>query len=228
VAITTWRLAELLVIGVYGATSSVGDLPWSGRRHDDAKPGATSGHSSADLFDAVFHALHDGEQVAVGFGGPLAVVESQDQPNPDGANRTEQALAVLGAVEPEATGLTGLGTLLSELGRWRPWTAVSTSLPRWRATTSILVWELIPGDEAGGPNAGPTSRAVDIDQPAADAAVSSFFERLRDRSAGPADPAAEPLINLAAAAAIRAGLVVDSDQLSEPVLAIAGRSNPGR
>ena len=80
-----------MVIGVRAATPSSDDLTWSGRRHDDDKPGAVRGSSSADLFDTVFHALHDGEQVAVGFGGPLTAPLEEDQPNLDGARQEDRA-----------------------------------------------------------------------------------------------------------------------------------------
>ena len=139
-----------MVIGVRAATPSSDDLAWSGRRHDDDKPGAVRGSSSADLFDTVFHALHDGEQVAVGFGGPLTTPVDEDQRNLDGAGQEDRAISLLDQAEAGAPGLAGLDRLLGELGKWRPWTAVSTSLPRWRATTSILVWELLPSSNAAG------------------------------------------------------------------------------
>jgi hypothetical protein len=214
-----------LVIGVRAATPSSDDLAWSGRRHDDEKPGAVRGSSSADLFDAVFHALHDGEQVAVGFGGPLTTRVDEDQGNLDGAGPEDRAIALLDEAETAAPGLAGLDRLLGELGKWRPWTAVSTSLPRWRATTSILVWELLPSSNAAGEH---DPLATDgSDSTVADSGVRRFYELLRTRADRPADVAAEPVINLAAAAALRAGLPVDARQLSEPVLAIAATATPG-
>jgi hypothetical protein len=216
-----------LVIGVRAATPSSDDLTWSGRRHDDDKPGAVRGSSSADLFDTVFHALHDGEQVAVGFGAPLTAPVDEDQQNLDGAGQEDRAIALLDQTEAGAPGLAGLDRLLGELGKWRPWTAVSTSLPRWRATTSILVWELLPSSNAAGQSDSLTARTPDLDSTAADSGVRRFFELLRTRAEGRADVAAEPVINLAAAVALRAGLPVDSRQLSEPVLSIAAAVRPG-
>jgi len=216
-----------LVIGVRAATPSSDDLAWSGRRHDDDKPGAVRGSSSADLFDAVFHALHDGEQVAVGFGGPLTTRVDEDQRNLDGTGREARAIALLDEAEAAAPGLAGLDRLLGELGKWRPWTAVSTSLPRWRATTSILVWELLPGDNAAEETDPLATDAPEPDSTVADSGVHGFYELLRTRADRLADVATEPVINLAAAVALRAGLPVDARQLSEPVLAIAATASPG-
>ena len=216
-----------MVIGVRAATPSSDDLAWSGRRHDDDKPGAVRGRSSADLFDAVFHALHDGEQVAVGFGGPLTTRVDEDQPNLDGTGREARAIALLDQAEAAAPGLAGLDRLLGELGKWRPWTAVSTSLPRWRATTSILVWELLPGDNAAEETDPLATDAPEPDSTVADSGVHGFYELLRTRADRLADVATEPVINLAAAVALRAGLPVDARQLSEPVLAIAATASPG-
>jgi len=185
------------------------------------------GSSSADLFDAVFHALHDGEQVAVGFGGPLTTRVDEDQPNLDGTGREARAIALLDQAEAAAPGLAGLDRLLGELGKWRPWTAVSTSLPRWRATTSILVWELLPGDNAAEETDPLATDAPEPDSAVADSGVHGFYELLLTRGDRPADVATEPVINLAAAVALRAGLPVDARQLSEPVLAIAATPTPG-
>ena len=93
-----------MVIGVRAATPSSDDLAWSGRRHDDDKPGAVRGSSSADLFDTVFHALHDGEQVAVGFGGPLTARVDEDQRNLDGAGQEDRAISLLDKPRPAHRG----------------------------------------------------------------------------------------------------------------------------
>src|ERR1700678_2312430 len=126
-------------------TMETGSLPggrprWAGRRHDDDRPDATSGVSSAELFDAVFHALHDGEQVALGFDCALTMPVSPDQGRAS-APTDADADALVTLAEPAASqpGLAELGDLLGELGMWRPWTTVSTSLARWKANTSILV-----------------------------------------------------------------------------------------
>jgi hypothetical protein len=217
----------LLVIGVRAATPSSDDLAWSGRRHDDDNPGAVRGSSSADLFDAVFHALHDGEQVAVGFGGPLTTRVDEDQRNLEGTGQEDRAIALLDEAEAAAPGLAGLDRLLGELGKWRPWTAVSTSLPRWRATTSILVWELLPSDNAAQETDPLATDAAEPDSTVADSGVHRFYELLRTRADRPTDVATEPVINLAAAVALRAGLPVDARQLSEPVLAIVATATSG-
>ena len=159
-------------------------MRWRGRRHDD-DPGAVRGESGASLFDAVFGALHDGEQVAVGFPAPLSV------PAGDAGG--------LESAERDRVAVRELAGLLTELGRWRPWTVVSTSLPHWRATTSVLVWETDSGD--------------------LDLAVEAFF-RLAHSEDGAA-PVQSGVLNLAAAAAERAQLTVDRAQLSEPVVLVS-------
>ncbi|HLK75882.1 MAG TPA: hypothetical protein VKU77_19815 [Streptosporangiaceae bacterium] len=186
----------MLVIAI--ETSSGEPARWAGRRHDDDRPDATSGASAAELFDAVFHALHDGEQVALGLDCPLTV--------PAPADHDPAAAADGPAGGPgEGAGLADLGYLLGELGNWRPWTTVSTSLARWKANTSILVWQAVP---APGEGAVPASAAAD-----------SFFRQLLP--AGHAEEKrAGPLVNLAAAAARRAGLFVDPSELAEPAVSI--------
>jgi hypothetical protein len=197
-------------------TMETGSLPdgrtrWAGRRHDDDRPDATSGVSSAELFDAVFHALHDGEQVALGFDCALTMPVSPDRGR---ASAPIDADALVTLAEPAASqpGLAELGDLLGELGTWRPWTTVSTSLARWKANTSILVWQAVPGPGEDAVTSG--------------AAADSFFRQLPAASRGEADPAdgTQPadgaVVNLAAAAARRAGLFVDPAELARPTVSI--------
>lgn len=190
----------MLVIGVGTAQPPSQDLVWSGRRHDDDAPGASHGSSSSDLFDDVFHALHDGEQVAVGVACELSV------PAPDGDLSNERALELLADAEAKSPDTAAIRTLLDELGKWRPWTVVSTSLARWRATTSVLVWQIRTDDP--------------VDTRVADAAVDAFFARVREGS-DTAALADGRVLNLPAAIALRAGLGVDTAQLTEAPLSIA-------
>jgi hypothetical protein len=185
----------MLVIAI--ETAPDGSVRWAGRRHDDDRPDASSGTSSAELFDAVFHALHDGEQVALGFDCPLTM------PVPLGQDPV--------IANADAPGLAELGYLLGELGTWRPWTTVSTSLSRWRANTSILVWQAVPA-----PGTGTVT---------ATAATGSFFRQFSAPTAGPAEVDASDgtdgsIVNLAAAAARRAGLFVDPSELARPAVSI--------
>jgi hypothetical protein len=190
----------MLVIAV--ETVPDGHVRWAGRRHDDDRPDASSGASPSELFDAVFHALHDGEQVALGFDCALTVPVPADQdPAAAAASAPGTALAEPAASRP---GLAELGYLLGELGNWRPWTTVSTSLARWKANTSILVWQAVP---APGANAVTASAAAD-----------SFFRELP--AARRATEPAGTVINLAAAAARRAGLFVDPSELAQPTVSI--------
>ena len=177
----------MLVIAMETGSRPRGRARWAGRRHDDDQPDAVSGSSPAELFHAVFHALHDGEQVALGIDCALTVPVSSD-------------------AEPAATrpGLAELGHVLGELGTWRPWTTVSTSLARWKANTSILVWQAVPAPGSG--------------EVAAGAAADSFFRQLGRATAQPADEDAGSVVNLAAAAARRAGLFVDPSELARPAV----------
>jgi hypothetical protein len=191
----------VLVIAVETGSRPAGQMPWAGRRHDDDTPGTSSGTTPAELFDAVFGALHDGEQVALGFDVPLSEPVPADQGAAD-------ADALLGLAGP---GIAELGQLLGELGTWRPWTRVSTSLSRWKANTSILVWEAVPGDGADGV--------------AASAAADSFFRQLRTVAEDKPGASEGPVVNLAAVVAQRAGLLADASELARPAVAItvAGR-----
>jgi hypothetical protein len=182
----------MLVIAM--ETGPGGRVRWAGRRHDDDRPGASSGDTPAELFDAVFHALHDGEQVALGLDCALTMPQDQDQDQ-------DQDLASA-ASRP---GLAELGYVLGELGNWRPWTTVSTSLTRWKANTSILVWQAVP---APGANAVTASAAVD-----------SFFHQF-PAATKEAEEANGTVVNLAAAAARRAGLFVDPSELARPTVSI--------
>jgi hypothetical protein len=203
-------------------TMETGSLPggrtrWAGRRHDDDRPDTSSGTSSAELFDAVFHALHDGEQVALGFDCALTMAVPPDSGR---ASAPADADALVMLAEPSASrpGLAELEHLLGELGTWRSWTTVSTSLARWKANTSILVWQAVPAPGADAVTAG--------------AAADSFFRQLPAASARGTEPAAgtepavgtEPaagtVVNLAAAAARRAGLFVDPAELAQPTVSI--------
>jgi hypothetical protein len=199
----------MLVIAMETQSSPPGRMRWTGRRHDDDESDATSGASAAELFDTVFHALHDGEQVALGFDCPLTMPVAPDHAGTD----TTDDLAKLAKLAEQAEGRPGiaeLGELLGQLAVWRPWTTVSTSLARWKANTSILVWEAVPAPGSGAVLPG--------------AAADTFFRRLR--AAGPEEePAAGTVVNLAAAASRRAGLFVDAPELARPAVAITVASD---
>jgi hypothetical protein len=185
-----------------GPPGSAGSAGWAGRRHDDDRPDASSGASSAELFDAVFHALHDGEQVALGFDCPLTLPIPADQ-GPAAAQADADELLRQAATRP---GITELEQLLGQLGTWRPWTTVSTSLSRWKANTSILVWEAVPAEGS--------------DTMTASAAAESFFRRLQAAAEPGPEAAAGTVVNLAAATARRAGLFVDGSELARPAVSI--------
>lgn len=195
----------MLVIAVETKSLPSERLRWAGRRHDDDRPDASSGTSSAELFDVVFGALHDGEQVALGFDCPLTSPVPADQPAAAGLADAD-ALAKL--AEPSATrpGIAELGRLLGELGNWRPWTTVSTSLSRWKANTSILVWEAVPAEGSS--------------EVAASAAADSFFRRYHTAAEHDNEAVAAPVVNLAAAAARRAALLADAAELAQPATSI--------
>ena len=195
----------MLVIAVETESLPGGRMRWAGRRHDDDRPDASSGTSSAELFDVVFLALHDGEQVALGFDCPLTLPVAPDQ---GAAAGHADADALVKLAEPAATrpGITELGHLLGELGAWRPWTTVSTSLSRWRANMSILVWEAVPAEGSSGVDVG--------------TAADSFFRQLRTAAGHDPDAVGRPVVNLAAVVARRAGLLADASELAQPAATI--------
>jgi hypothetical protein len=188
----------MLVIAMETQSSPPGRLRWTARRHDDDESDATSGASAAELFDTVFHALHDGEQVALGFDCPLTLPVASDHAGPDTADDLAKQAG-------DRSGIAELTELLGQLARWRPWTTVSTSLSRWKANTSILVWEAVPAAGSGGVRPGP--------------AADTFFRRLR-AAGSEEEPAAGTVVNLAAAASRRAGLFVDAPELARPAVSI--------
>jgi hypothetical protein len=195
---TDERIA-MLVIAVQTAAATAQQLSWAGRRHDDDGTESTGEPTPAGLFDAVFHALHDGEQVAIGFDCPLTAAADQLD-NSDPATLIARA----GAVE-RGPGVERLRHLVTELGIWRPWTIVTTSLPRWRATTSVLVWEAVP---APGAKVSPQ------------AAIDAFYAMLGSGAQATADGATTAVLNLAAAAAVESGATADAAELTAPVLRV--------
>ena len=96
--------------------------------------------------------------------------------------------------------------MLGQLGTWRPWTTVSTSLSRWKANTSILVWQAVPAE-------GSSEFAIGT-------AADSFFGQLHTATGHGTEPAAGAVVNLAAAAARRAGLFVEAAELAQPAVSI--------
>jgi hypothetical protein len=193
----------MLVIAMETQSSPPGQLRWTARRHDDDESDATSGASAAELFDTVFHALHDGEQVALGFDCPLTLPVASGRAGPDSADDLAKHAG-------DRPGIAELTELLGQLAMWRPWTTVSTSLSRWKANTSILVWEAVPAAGSSGVRPGP--------------AADTFFRRLR--AAEPEEePADRTVVNLAAAASRRAGLFVDAPELARPAVSITVASD---
>ena len=215
----------MLVIAMETGSAPDGHVRWAGSRHDDDRPDASSGVSSAELFDAVFHALHDGEQVALGFDCPLTMPVSPEQ-EPGSAPAGSDADALVTLAEPASSrpGLAELGYLLSELGTWRPWTTVSTSLARWKANTSILVWQAVPAPGASAVTASAAAASFFRQLPAATShaneAVAATEPATGTEPAAATKAAAATVVNLAAAAARRAGLYVDPCELAQPAVLI--------
>jgi len=188
----------MLVIAVQTAGMDGDKVPWTGRRHDDDSTESTGAPSAQGLFDAIFHALHDGEQVAIGFDCELSL------PAGDDAADSDALLARARGVEA-GQGVTELRHLVQELGRWRPWTIVTTSLPRWRATTSILLWEAVSGS-------GAASSPLD--------AIEAFFDTVRAGDQQDVGEPAQPVVNLAAAAALDSEVSTDPAELTRPLLRV--------
>lgn len=174
----------MLVIAVDTTSTASDALHWVGRRHDDDAFESTGEPTARGLFDTVFAALHDGEQVSIGFDCPLTASAGVDPLDAAG----------------DGPALAALRWLITEVGTWRPWTIVTTSLPRWRATTSVLVWEAGGGDAA--------------------AAVDGFYALLR-ADAPPVGDAADGSVNLAAAIAVASDATADEAEVRLPVLRVA-------
>src|SRR5260370_18312013 len=105
----------MVVIAMETGSLPGGGVCWAGRRHDDGRPDASSGVSPAELFDAVFHALHDGEQVALGLDCALTMPAASEQ-DPASAPAGASADALVTLAEPAASrpGLSALGYLLDQ------------------------------------------------------------------------------------------------------------------
>jgi hypothetical protein len=189
----------MLVIGVETGEISPERVQWTGRRHDDDGAESTGAATPQGLFDAVFAALHDGEQVAIGFDCSLTVPA-------DDLGSTDAELIVARARDlPVGPGIDQLRRLVKELGTWRPWTIVTTSLPRWRATTSVLLWQ---ADAAPGA------------EHTAASAIDAFYATIRRGDQPGAGGDDEALINLAAAAALDSDVTADHAELTRPALRI--------
>ncbi len=196
----------MLVIAVDTISSTPGRPVWSARRHDDDGPDHSGRLTDEGLFEAVFHALHDGEQISIGLDCELTA-PVPDGPARDGAPAPDQA----GAASADSAGVAALTALLDEIGMWRSWTVVTTSVERWKATTSILVWQA----------AGRAASAQPGDRSFADSAIEAFYGSLFDADAPAADGGSAAVLNLVAAVAQRAGLQVDAAELRRPVVSIA-------
>jgi hypothetical protein len=178
----------VLVIAVESRRITSSELPWLARRHDDDEFESTGEQTAQGLFDAVFHALHDGEQVSIGFDCALTAA---------GAGIDPQDPAAVLAAAGDSPGVGALRWLIDELGTWRPWTIVTTSLARWRATTSVLVWE------------AETSGA---------AALDGFYAVLR--ADAPSSAGDSAVLNVAAAIAVASEATADTAELTQPVLRV--------
>lgn len=188
----------MLVIAVRSVAATAQYLPWKGRRHDDDGTESTGEPTPQGLFEAVFRALHDGEQVAIGFDCPLSAATDQVDDN------DPAALAAWAGSLDCGPGIEGLRHLVTDLGTWRPWTVVTTSLPHWRATTSVLVWEAVP---ASGTQIGAT------------AAIDAFYTMLRVGDQPDLD-GSTGVVNLAAAVAVKSDVGADSSELTRPAFRI--------
>jgi hypothetical protein len=182
-----------------------GGFTWSGRRHDEDRLRSSQATSAEALFDTVFEALHDGEQVAVGVDCPLIVRVPSDRTDSD-EQLDENRLLQLAAGVEQRPGFAQLANALKLVAHWRPWTTASASLARWRANTSILLWE------------------ADASSQDAESAIRGLFNSLRPAAGETMPPKGEPIVNVGAATAIQAGLIIDHAELEQPPLVIRAHS----
>lgn len=195
------------------------DLP----HHDTVGVGGTHPEGAAL---AVLEAVTAGVPVALGFEAPLMVPvspvgvvdgwltlgQARQGESADGRSRPWSAGAGSGAL---ATGLVQLAWVLERVGATAPGLRCTTRPERWLASEAeLFVWEaFVSGAGKPVPNS--------ITQHAADAAAAAdtFAIRLEESRLGESDVTCAPAtsFNLAAAAALYAGLARDDDEIRTPL-----------
>lgn len=202
------------------------NFAWAGLDLPGRRPVGGGGTSPEDAAVSVLAALTKGLPVALGFEAPLVLpVSPVDQfegwktlgrarlgETVDGRSRPWSAGAGSGAL---ATGLVQMAWVLERVGSEVSGLACTTRPEVWLCgEADLLVWEAFVSGTGKSVPAGITQHAAD-----AAAAADTFADRLEAGTLGESDVVCEPMstFNLAAAAAVYAGLKIAVDELRLPV-----------
>ncbi len=201
------------------------NFAWAGLDLPGRRPLGAGGTEPEGAAVAILSALSNGDRVALGFEAPIALpVSPVDQVDGwktlgqarsgetvGGRSRPWSAGAGGGAL---ATGLVQMAWILKRISLDMPGLSCTTRPQTWSSdTTDLFLWEaFVSGSEK--PVLTVTS------QHAADAAAAAetFAERLEEGSLDHSDVVCAPMssFNLAAAAAVYAGMRIDVDELRLP------------
>lgn len=174
---------------------------------------------------AVLNALNDDVPVALGFEAPLMVPVSPVEDDgwrtlgqarrgesSGGRSRPWSAGAGSGAL---ATGMVQVAWILERLGAAVPGLSCTTQAASWLdGAADLFVWEAFVSGTGKPVPAGISQHAAD-----AGAAADTFATRLEESQLSMSDVSCEPSssFNLAAAAALYAGLSIQADEIRAPI-----------
>jgi hypothetical protein len=202
------------------------NFAWAGLDLPGRRPVGEGGRDPEGTALAVLEALADGASVALGFEAPLMVPVSPVGPvdgwttlgkarqgeTVDGRSRPWSAGAGSGAL---ATGLVQLAWVLERVGSGFPGLRCTTRPEPWLAgEAALFVWEAFVSGTGKPVPSGITQHAAD-----AAVAADTFADRLEEATLSTSDVVCMPAssFNLAAAAAVYAGLAIASHELRDQV-----------
>jgi hypothetical protein len=210
-----------------------GNFAWAALDLPGRRPVGSGGTNPDEAATAVSDALAGGRPVALGFESPIAVPvgeptasgweslgRAREGEASEGRSRPWSAGAGSGAL---ATGLVQIAWVLGRVESLSPGARCTTRESRWEAgDADVILWEaFVSGSDKPVPEA--------ITQHAADAAAAAmtFCDRLEAGTLAVSDVTCRPhgSFNLAAAAAMFAGVSIDPDELRAD--AMVYRTRPG-
>ena len=202
------------------------NFAWAGLDLPGREPIGEGGRHPEGAATAVLEALGRGVQVALGFEAPLMVPvspigiedgwltlgQARQGEAADGRSRPWSAGAGSGAL---ATGIVQLAWVLERIGSALPGLRCTTHPQPWLAgDAQLFVWEAFVSGPGKPVPAGITQHAAD-----AAAAANTFALRFEAAALAHSDVTCAPStsFNLAAAAAMYAGLMIAPDELRAPL-----------